>query len=67
MSELSCCGDPRRGLRRQGEIELPRQNLLVGVEFGGAAQDQRAAIRRRKVNVEHLNGGELVEHGPRRE
>ena len=32
MSDLSCCGDPRRGLRRQGEIELPRQNLLVGVE-----------------------------------
>jgi len=31
------------------------------------AQDQGAAVRCREVDVEHLDGGELVEHGPRRE
>ena len=60
-------GDARWRLGRQVELELLHQNLLIGVEFGVAAQDQRAAIGGGEVNVEHLDGGELVEHGPRRE
>src|SRR5215471_19268969 len=49
------------------ELELLHQKLLFGVEFGIAAQDQCAAIGGREVDVEHLNGGELVEHSPRGE
>ena len=43
------------------------QKLLVGVQLSVAAQDQCAAIGGREVDVEHLDGGELVEHGPRSE
>jgi hypothetical protein len=59
--------DARGRLGRQVELELFRQHLLVGVEFGVTAQDQHAAIGGREVDVEHLDGGELVEDGPRRE
>ena len=65
--ELACGSDPWRGLRGQVEVELRYQELLVGVQFGVAAQDQRAAIGGREVDVEHLDGGELVEHGSRGE
>ena len=60
-------GDPWRGLRGKLEVELPDQELLVGVEFGMAAEHERAAIGGGKVNIEHLDGGELVQHGPRGE
>src|SRR5258707_1574366 len=60
-------GDARRRLGRQIELELLHQQLLFGVEFGVAAQDQRAAIGGREVDVEHLDSGELVEHSPRGE
>ncbi len=60
-------GDPWWGLRGQLEVELPDQELLVGVEFGMAAEHERAAVGGGEVNVEHLHGGELVQDGPRRE
>ena len=60
-------GDARWGLGRQIKLELLDQKLLVGVQFGVAAEDQGAAIGGREVDVEHLDGGELVEHGPRSE
>ena len=56
--------DPWRGLRGQKEVELPDEELLVGVQLGVAAEDQRAVVGGGKVNVKHLDGGELVEHGP---
>ena len=59
-------GDPW-GLRGKLEVELPDQELLAGVEFGMAAEHERAAIGGGKVNIEHLDGGELVQHGPRGE
>ena len=52
---------------RQIELELVHQELLFGVQFRVAAQDQHAAIGGREVDVEHLDGGELVEYGPRGE
>jgi hypothetical protein len=55
-------GDPWRWLRRPLEVELPDQELRVGVEFGMAAEDEWAAVGGGKVNVEHLDGGELVQH-----
>jgi hypothetical protein len=59
--------DARGRLGRQVELELLRQHLLFGVEFGVTVQDQRTAIGGREEDVEHLDGGEFVEHGPRRE
>ncbi len=64
---LRASGDSRRRLRRQGEAELLEQDFLVGVGLGVAAQDQGAAVGGREVHVEHLHGGELVEHRARRE
>jgi hypothetical protein len=58
-------GDARWRLGRQVELELLHQELLVDVQFGVAGQDQLAAIGGREVDIEHLDGGELVEHGPR--
>src|SRR5260370_31522904 len=53
-------GDARRRLGPQIELELLHQQLLFGVEFGVAAQDQRAAIGGQAVDVEHLDSGEPV-------
>src|SRR5258708_21316272 len=55
------------GRHRQIELELLHQELLFGVQFSVAAQDQRAAIGGREVDVEHLDSGELGEHSPRGE
>src|SRR5712691_1437869 len=62
-SELFRCGDAWRRLGRQVEVELLHQELLVCVQLGIAAQDQCAAIGSGGVDVEYLDGGELVEHG----
>src|SRR6266705_4701368 len=56
--------DARRWLRRQIELELLEQQLLVGIEFGMAAEDQHASVGCREVHVEHLHRGHLVEHRP---
>jgi hypothetical protein len=55
--------DTRQRLRRQVETELAEQHLLLGVWFGVAAQDQGSAIGCGEMDVEHLDGGEFVEHG----
>ena len=56
-------GDPWRGLRGKLEVELPEQELVVGVEFGMAAEHERAAIGGGKVNIEHLDGGDRSRGG----
>src|SRR5215471_18755351 len=60
-------GDARWRLGRQIKFQVLHEKLLVGVQFGVAAQDQRAAVGGWEVDVEHLDGGKLVEHGPRGE
>ena len=60
-------GDSRRRLGWQGEVELLQEDLLIDVGFGVAAQDQGAAIGGGEMHIEHLDGGELLEHGARRE
>ena len=40
---------------------------MFGGEFGVAAEDECPAIGGRKVHIEQLHGGELVEHRPRGE
>jgi hypothetical protein len=50
--KLAVGSDPWRGLRGQIEVELPDEELPVGVELGVAAEDQRAVVGGRKVNVQ---------------
>ena len=55
-------GDARRALGWQFQLELGEEELLDFVGSGVAVEDQGAAIRGRKVDVEHLDGRELFEH-----
>ena len=57
-------GDAWGRLRRQIELELFEQELLLGIQLRVAAEDQGAPVGGREMHVEHLNGGKLVEHGP---
>jgi hypothetical protein len=50
---------------RQIERELMQQEFLVRIGLGVAGQSQGAAIGCRKVDIEHLDGGHLVEEGVR--
>src|SRR5712691_5200547 len=50
-------GDAWRRLRRQIELELLEEELLLGLRLGVTAQDQGAAIGGREMHVEHLHGG----------
>src|SRR5271157_2952202 len=60
-------GDPWRGLWRQAELELVQQELVVLLRLGVAGEDERAAIRGGEVDVQHLDGGELLKHGAGRQ
>jgi hypothetical protein len=65
--EVAGGGDPGRGLRGQLEGELGDEQLLVGVELCVAGEDEGSTVGRGEVDVEHLDGCELVEHGAGRE
>ena len=65
MEKLSGGTDAWRRLRRQGEIELFEQDFVIGFGLGVTAQDELSTVGGRKVHIEHLNGGGLVEHCPR--
>ena len=47
------------------ETQLLEEDFLVGLGLGVAAQDQGASIGSWEVNIEHLDGSELVEDGAR--
>jgi hypothetical protein len=51
---------------RHFKIELANKQLLIGVQLDVAAEDQGSSFRGWEVNIEHLDGGKLVEHRPRR-
>jgi hypothetical protein len=53
----------------QFEVEVPDQDFLISVELGVATEpeNQRPAIGSGEVDVEHLDGREVVEHGSRGE
>ncbi len=67
LSRRSSSGDSRRRLRRWGEVELPQEEVLVAVRLGVTAQDQGSAVGGWAADIEHLDGGKLVEHRPRGE
>jgi hypothetical protein len=58
---LAVGGDSRRGLRGQFEADLGEEEFLGFVWRGVAAEDYRASIGSREMDVEHLNGAELLE------
>ncbi len=54
-------------LRREAELELLQQELLILLRLSVAGVDERAPVRRGEVNVQHLDGGELFKDGARRQ
>jgi hypothetical protein len=56
-------GDPGRRLWRQAELELLQEELVILLRLGVAGEDERAAVRGGEVNVQHLDGGELLKQG----
>jgi hypothetical protein len=61
--ELTCGGYSRWWLGRESQVESFQKKSLVWVGFGITAQDQGTAIGGRKVHIQPLDTGELVEHG----
>ena len=59
--------DPGRRLWRQAELELLQEELVILLRLGIAGEDERTVVRGREVNVQHLDGGELLEHGAGRQ
>jgi len=44
-----------------------KEEFLIGLRLGVAAEDEGTAVGGREVGIDHLDGGELVEHGSRGE
>ena len=63
MDDLAGGGNPWWGLRGQVKLELLHEELLIGIEFCIASENQCAAVGGREVHIQHLDGSELVEHG----
>ena len=59
--------DPGRRLRRQAELELLQEELVILLRLGIAGEDERTVVRGGEVNVQHLDGGELLKHGAGRQ
>src|SRR5215468_9099065 len=67
LNDLASCGDPRSRLDGQVEVELLHEELLIGIEFRIAAEDQLAPVRCGEVDIEHLDSSEFVDDGSRSE
>src|SRR5437764_11724488 len=67
LNDLASCGDPRSRLDGQVEVKLLYEELLIGIEFRVAAEDQHAPVRCGEVDIEHLDSSEFVEDGSRSE
>ena len=67
VHELASGGDSWWGLWGQSKIESFHEKSLVWVGLGVTAQDQGSTIVGWEMNIEHLDAGELIEHGARGE
>jgi hypothetical protein len=67
VHELGGGGYSWWGLWGESKMESFHEKSLVRVGLGVTAQDQGAPISGGEMNIEHLDGGEFVEHGPRGE
>ena len=61
--EIALRSDARGRLLGKLEPEFFQQEFLIGVGLGVAAQDQGPAVGRGEMNIEHLDGGQLVQDG----
>ncbi len=59
--------DLRRCLGGQGEFEFVQQQVQFRLGLGVAREAQFSPVGRGHVDVDHLHGGELLEHGTGRE
>jgi len=64
LNHLAGSGNPWWRLWGKLELELPDEEFLIDVQFGVTAENKRSTVGRREVNIKHLDGGELIEHGP---
>ena len=60
-------GDFRGRLGGQLQFELVEQQAQLGFGLGVAGEQQLAAVGGRHVHVDHLHGGELLQHAARRQ
>ena len=60
-----CGGDFRWRLGWQFELERVEQHAQLGLRLGVAGEQEFASIGCRDVDVDHLDGGELLEHAAR--
>ncbi len=60
-------GNFRRRLRRRFELELVEQEPQLGLRLGVAGEQELAPVGCRHVDIDHLHGGERVEHAARGE
>ena len=51
------------GLRGQLQTQPLEQQLLLGLRLSVTAQDQGAPIGCRQMNMDHLDGGEILQDG----
>ena len=58
-------GDPRWWLWWQLELELLDQEPEFWLRLGVAGQQQLPSVGCRQMNIDHLDGGELLESAPR--
>ena len=64
-SGLKVGGDPRGRLFGQSQMQPIQHKLLFGFRFGVTAQDQGSPVGGRQMHVDHLDGGEFLQGGPR--
>ena len=60
-------GDFGRRLGGELEREFVQQQRQLGLRLGVAGEDQLAAVGGRDVHIDHLHGGELLDHAARRQ
>jgi hypothetical protein len=67
VHELASGGDSWWGLWGQSKTEPFHEKSLIWIWLGVTAQDQDSTIVGWEMNIEHLDAGELIEHGARGE
>ena len=65
MSGWPAGGDARWRLRRQTELELLDQKEEFWLGLSVACQQQLAPVGRRQMDIDHLDGGKLLESASR--
>jgi hypothetical protein len=58
-------GDPGRWLGGQLELELVDEQLQLGFRLGVAGEHELASVSGREMDVDHLDGGELLKSAAR--